>query len=384
LFARDASLWSNDMKVQQTIADRLGWIDAPTVFAERTAGLEGFGDGIIEDGFTTAVLAGMGGSSLAPDILHRTFGSQDGYLDMRILDSTDPAYVAATVDDLDPLRTLVVVASKSGTTTEAQAFFADAWARAQVALDTVGHHAYERPDRFIVVITDPGPSVEAFPHHDDLREIFLNPPDIGGRYSALTYVGLVPASLIGLDLDALLASAATMAGACRQPDPETNPGVSLGLAIGTLATLGHDKLTFLIDDDIKAFGSWVEQLLAESTGKRGVGIVPIDLEPLGAVDSYGPGIRPDLARRIQRWRTQRACGRARGGRSSGHPHHAQRSHRRGGRGMALGGRHLDRRHRDGHRPVRPAQRGGGQGAHPQAPRRGRARASRRLDRGCPG
>ena len=287
LFARDASLWSNDLKVQQTIADRLGWIDAPTIFADRTAGLEGFGDGIIEDGFTTAVLAGMGGSSLAPDILHRTFGSQDGYLDLRILDSTDPAYVAATVDDLDPLRTLVVVASKSGTTTEAQAFFADAWARAQVALDTVGHHAYERPDRFIVVITDPGPSVEAFPHHDDLREIFLNPPDIGGRYSALTYVGLVPASLIGLDLDALLASAATMAGACRQPDPETNPGVSLGLAIGTLATLGRDKLTFLTDDDIKAFGSWVEQLLAESTGKRGVGIVPIDLEPLGAVESYG-------------------------------------------------------------------------------------------------
>ena len=287
LWDRDVTLWSSDERVGAAIADRLGWLDVPTEFADRTAGLEGFGDGVDDEGFTTAIVAGMGGSSLAPDILHRTFGSQEGYLDLRVLDSTDPAFVAATVDDLDPLRTLFIVATKSGTTTEPLAFLADAWARLEKRLDEVGHHAYEGPGNFIAAITDPDKSVAAIPHHDDFRSVFLNPPNIGGRYSALTYVGLVPASLIGLDLDALLASAQAMAGACRQPDPDVNPGVSLGLAIGTLAANGRDKLTFLADPDIAAFGMWVEQLLAESTGKRGVGIVPIDHEPLGRVDQYG-------------------------------------------------------------------------------------------------
>ena len=287
LFDRDVTLWSKDPRVGTTIAERLGWLDAPAHFANQIAALEGFGDAVVDEGYTTAVVAGMGGSSLAPDVLHRTFGSQEGYPALRILDSTDPAYVSATFDDLDPLRTLVLIASKSGTTTEPNAFLADAWARAQAALDVAHHHIYENPGGFIAAITDPGRSVEAIPHHDELREVFLNPADIGGRYSALTYVGLVPASLIGLDLDALLASAALMLDACREPDPASNPGVSLGLAIGTLALAGRDKLTFLADDAISSFGAWVEQLIAESTGKHGVGIVPVDLEPLGLVDAYG-------------------------------------------------------------------------------------------------
>jgi len=288
LFDRDPSLWSEDPTVKAAIAERLGWLDAPEQFTDRIAALEGFGDGIVAAGFTTAVVAGMGGSSLAPDVLHRTFGSQDGYPALRILDSTDPAFVSATTDDLDPLFTLTIVASKSGTTTEPNAFLADAWTRAEAAMAGIRHHhAYDNGGATIVAITDPGKSVEALAHSDDFREIFLNPPDIGGRYSALTYVGLVPASLIGLDLDALLASATTMLGACRQPDPTANPGVSLGLAIGTLARDGHDKLTFLIDDELASLGGWLEQLIAESTGKHGVGIVPVDLEPLGAVDRYG-------------------------------------------------------------------------------------------------
>jgi hypothetical protein len=139
----------------------------------------------------------------------------------------------------------------------------------------------------MIAITDPGKSVEAIAHHDELREVFLNPPDIGGRYSALTYVGLVPASLIGLDLDALLTSAIAMLGACREPEPEANPGVSLGLAIGTLAKAGRDKLTFLADPAVESFGAWLEQLIAESTGKQGTGIVPVDREPLGDIASYG-------------------------------------------------------------------------------------------------
>jgi len=281
LFDRDVTLWSSDPRVGAAIAERLGWLDAPGHFADRLAALEAFGDAIVDEGYTTVVVAGMGGSSLAPDVLHRTFGSQDGYPALRILDSTDPAYVAATFDDLDPLRTLVLIASKSGTTTEPNAFLADAWAHAHTALDAVDHRAYESPGAFIAAITDPGRSVEGLAHHDDFREIFLNPPDIGGRYSALTYVGLVPASLIGLDLDALLASASAMLGACREPDPAANPGLALGLAIGILARSGRDKLTFLTDDAISSFGAWAEQLIAESTGKHGVGIVPVDLEPLG-------------------------------------------------------------------------------------------------------
>jgi transaldolase/glucose-6-phosphate isomerase len=287
LFDHDVTLWSSDPRVGAEIAERLGWLDAPIHFGERIAALEGFGDAVVTEGFTTAVVAGMGGSSLAPDVLHRTFGSQDGYPGLRILDSTDPVNVTATLDDLDPLRTLTIIASKSGTTTEPLAFLADAWARTHAALDAIRHHAYEGPGAFMAAITDPGKSLEAIPHHDEFLEVFLNPPDIGGRYAALTYVGLVPASLIGLDLDALLASAIAMLGACREPDAVLNPGVSLGLALGTLANAGRDKLTFLADDDIASFGAWAEQLIAESTGKRGTGIVPVDLEPLGAPSSYG-------------------------------------------------------------------------------------------------
>ena len=284
---RDPTLWSGNARVQAAIADRLGWLDAPTHFADQVPALEGFGEGIRDAGFTTAIVGGMGGSSLAPDVLHRTFGTADGWLDLRVLDSTDPAAVAAVVDDLDPLATLWIVASKSGTTTEPLAFQADAWDRAERALRAHDAPRNEHAGELMVAITDPGKSVEAIPHHDELREVFLNPADIGGRYSALTYVGLVPASLIGLDLDAFLASALAMAGACHEPDPGANPGLSLGLAIGTLARSGRDKLTFVADPSIDSFGAWVEQLIAESTGKHGTGIVPIDREPLGDITAYG-------------------------------------------------------------------------------------------------
>ena len=285
LFDRDASLWTNDPDVARTIGDRLGWLDAPAHFSLQAPALEGFGDGIRETGFDTAVVMGMGGSSLAPDILHRTFGTTEGYLGLRILDSTDPAAVAATVDDLDPLETLWIVASKSGTTTETLAFMADAWARVEAALEE--RRADQRPGEFFAVITDPGKSLASIPHHDELREEFLNPPDVGGRYSALTYVGLVPASLIGIDVDALLKTGATMLEACRTADARGNPGLLLGLAIGSLAKAGRDKLTFLADPGISSFGAWAEQLIAESTGKHGTGIVPVDLEPVRAIDAYG-------------------------------------------------------------------------------------------------
>ena len=284
LFDRDTSLWTDDPDVSANIADRLGWLDAPAHFTLQAAALEGFGDGIRDAGFDTAVVMGMGGSSLAPDVLHRTFGSAEGYPALRILDSTDPAAVGAVMDDLDPLETLWIVASKSGTTTEPLAFLAEAWSRVEAELEARG--ADQKPGEFIVAITDPGRSVESIPHHDDLREQFLNPPDIGGRYSALSYVGLVPASLIGLDIDALLAAGSAMLAECREPDPRANPGLLLGLVLGSLAVAGRDKLTFITDPAIGSFGAWAEQLIAESTGKHGVGIVPVDLEPARAPGAY--------------------------------------------------------------------------------------------------
>jgi transaldolase / glucose-6-phosphate isomerase len=285
LFDRDSSLWSSDPRVQASIADRLGWLDAPGHFTDHIPDLEGFGQGIVAAGFRTAVVMGMGGSSLAPEVLARTFGSKEGAVSLEILDSTDPDNVIRVMDALDPLSTLWIVASKSGTTTEPLAFQAAAWARLDEALES--HGSEQSPGELMIAITDPGKSVAAIPHHDELRETFLNPPDIGGRYSALTYVGLVPAALLGLDLDPFLANAAAMLHRSRDPEPNRNPGVSLGLALGVLARAGRDKLALLPDPEISSFGSWAEQLIAESTGKHGTGIVPVDLEPLGKPAAYG-------------------------------------------------------------------------------------------------
>src|SRR6476646_9682558 len=244
---KDTTLWSSNDRVQAAIADRLGWLDSPTHFADQIGALEGFGDGVRDAGFTTAVVAGMGGSSLAPEVLREVFGTIEDWLELRVLDTTDPAGVSAIVDDLDPLSTLWIVASKSGTTTEPLAFLADFWERAEQALRARGAKRFEHPGEFVVAVTDPDKSADSIPHHDDFREVFLSPPDIGGRSSGLSYVGLVPASLMGIDLDPLLESARAMVDACRDENPETNPGVSLGLAIGTLAKNGRDKLTLIAD-----------------------------------------------------------------------------------------------------------------------------------------
>jgi glucose-6-phosphate isomerase len=287
LVDRDPGLWSKNERVQAAIADRLGWLDSPGHFTTQVGALEAFGEAIRDAGFTAAVVGGMGGSSLAPEVFREVFGTADGWLDLRVLDSTDPATVAAVTDDLDPLSTLWIVASKSGTTTEPLAFQAYQWDRTERALRERHAKDFEHPGELMVAVTDPGKSLEAIPHHDDLREVFLNPPDIGGRYSAISYVGLVPASLIGIDLDPLLESTTAMLEACTATEPNDNPGVSLGLAIGTLAKNGRDKLTLLADPAIASLGSWLEQLLAESTGKHGTGIVPVDREPLGDLGAYG-------------------------------------------------------------------------------------------------
>ena len=284
---RDPTVWSADEIVQRAVAQRLGWLEAPFHFAEETGELVAFAQAIRVQGFSTAVLGGMGGSSLAPALLAHVFGTAAGATPVRVLDSTDPAAVAATLDDLDPTRTLFIVSTKSGTTTESLSFQAYQWERVAAALELAGVGRPTQPGDFMVAISDPQKSVQSIPHHDQLRELFLNPPDVGGRYSALTYVGLVPGALLGLDLDELLRRAREMVVACSHSDAASNPGLALGLAMGVLAKNGRDKLTFVIDRELAAFGPWVEQLIAESTGKHGVGVVPVDGEPLAAAAAYG-------------------------------------------------------------------------------------------------
>ena len=283
---RDPSVWTDQEIVQRAIATRLGWLEAPFHFADETAELEAFAAEVRDRGFTTAVLGGMGGSSLTPALLADVFGAAEDGIPVRVLDSTDPAAVAATLDDLDPTATLFIVSTKSGTTAESLSFQAYQWERTDIALEQAGIGRPTQPGDFMAAITDPDPSLRAIPHHDQLREVFLNPPDVGGRYSALTYVGLVPGALLGIDLDALLEKARAMVIACGISDPAKNPGLALGLAIGVLAKEGRDKLTFVIDRELAAFGPWVEQLIAESTGKGGVGVVPVDGEHLAGAEAY--------------------------------------------------------------------------------------------------
>ncbi len=285
LHEHDTTLWSSDPAVLEKIANRLGWLDLPVDFSGQVPALEAFGETIRDAGFTAAIVAGMGGSSLAPEVIATAFGDVEDWLTIRVLDSTDPDAVRAAWDGLDPLATLFIVGSKSGTTTETLAFQADAWQRIHDALRAHGARI-ESPGEFMVAVTDPGPSLAAIPHQDEMRGVFLNPASVGGRYSALSYVGLLPASLAGVDLDPFLASAVGMHARCMTGDPTANPGVALGATLGALAAAGRDKLTFLVDPAISALGAWLEQLVAESTGKVGTGIVPIDREPLGGPSAY--------------------------------------------------------------------------------------------------
>ena len=283
---RDTTLWSSDPAVQEKIANRLGWLDLPVDFADQIGALEAFGEVVRDADLTTAIVAGMGGSSLAPEVIATAFGDLEDWLSIRVLDSTDPAAVAAAWEGLHPLATLFIVATKSGTTTETLAFQADAWERIHEALREA-HHRFDSPGELMVAITDPGKSLGSIPHHADIPQVFLNPESVGGRYSALSYVGLVPASLAGVDLDPFLADAAAMRAACLATDPLANPGIALGATLGALAIAGRDKLTLVVDPALPSLGAWLEQLVAESTGKVGTGIVPIDREPLGAAASYG-------------------------------------------------------------------------------------------------
>jgi transaldolase/glucose-6-phosphate isomerase len=272
IWRKDHTVWKDD---PTEITNRLGWLSVMDLMHERIGELESFAEQAAADGLETAVLLGMGGSSLAPEVFARTFGTAEGALELIVLDTTHPDTIARVSGQLDMRTTLFIVASKSGTTTE-----------------TLSHSAYfwsqVRDGTHFVAITDPGTPLEILARERGFRAVFLNPDDIGGRYSALSYFGLVPAALIGAPLHELLDRAEEMATASAGMVPAAqSPGAMLGAVMGECAKAGRDKVTLFLADEIASFGNWVEQLIAESTGKEDVGIVPIVGEPLGDPSVYG-------------------------------------------------------------------------------------------------
>jgi glucose-6-phosphate isomerase len=281
IWAKDPSLWKSEPDHQQIIRNSLGWLTVMGTVRQHASGLARFAVEVGKTGVRHVLLLGMGGSSLCPDVLRVTFGEAAGFPRLAVLDTTDPASVHAFEKALDLPQTLFIVASKSGTTPEITAFYRYFFAKVR---GLKGERAGEQ----FVAITDAGTALERTGGEAKFRHVFLNPPDIGGRYSALSFFGMVPATLIGLDVLRMLDRAEEMAGACRpEVPPRENPGLWLGAVVGTLARAGRDKLTFLCSPEIASFGYWVEQLVAESTGKDGTGILPVEGEPLGGPGVYG-------------------------------------------------------------------------------------------------
>ena len=276
---KDVPVWSNDPDDQKIIHNALGWLTVTDLMQGRVKELKAFAEEVLGAGFKHAVVLGMGGSSLCPEVLRRSFGKQMDYPELLVLDSTVPAAVLAIDKQIDPKKTLFIVASKSGTTTEPQMFY---------------HYYFEKVKQLLgdkaganfVAITDPGTQLESEAKRDNFRRIFTNMADIGGRYSALSYFGMVPFAVMGGDVDSLLRRAKAAMDACSNPDVANNPGAKIGAALGALARKGRDKITFITPAPVDSLGLWIEQLIAESTGKHGKGIVPVAGEPLGDPKVY--------------------------------------------------------------------------------------------------
>jgi len=274
MWQRDGTLWAPEGTAELT--DRLGWLTIAGKLIEEAGALDDFVAGCKADGLTDAVLLGMGGSSLAPEVFRLSYGQREGGLRLHVLDSTEPLQVAAVEAEIDVATTLFLVSTKSGGTIETLSLFKY-------------FHALQGDGSHFVAVTDPGSSLVDLAEEHGFRHTFLNDSEIGGRYSALSYFGLVPAALAGIDVRPILEGAQVAEQACSDfENPEANAGLWLGLALGELARAGRDKLTFVVDDPIASFGIWAEQLVAESTGKEGRGILPIADEPLLPADAYGP------------------------------------------------------------------------------------------------
>jgi len=281
LWRKDASLWKKDAAAQKIINNAMGWLRVPEMMAEQAADLKEFANSVRGDGIKHVVLLGMGGSSLCPEVFARTFSNAKEYPKLHVLDSTVPDWIRSVERAISPKETLFIVSSKSGGTIETLSQY-------RYFLEIVRGAGVRDPGRNFVAITDAGSGLEKIGRENNFRRVFLNPSDIGGRYSALSYFGLAPAALIGMDIDALLDRAIRMthssAGCIRVGE---NAGVGLGAFLGAMQKERRDKVTFIASPAIGSFGLWVEQLIAESTGKEGTGIVPICDEPVGAPSNYG-------------------------------------------------------------------------------------------------
>ena len=278
IWRKDHTVWKPD---PAEIEDRLGWLTVPQLMRREIPALESFAREIREAGYRHVVLLGMGGSSLGPEVLRCALGSAQGYPQLIVLDSTVPAVVQGVSDAIDPANTLFLVSSKSGSTIEPNCLYA--YFRGLVD-SACGQRA---GDNFIA-ITDPGTVLERLASDAGFRRTFLNPTDIGGRYSVLSYFGLVPGALLGIDTRTLLERAETMAQECGPDRPASkNPGAWLGAAMAQMVSEGRDKLTLVTSPHIESFGLWIEQLLAESTGKEGKGIIPVVGEPHLSPEGYG-------------------------------------------------------------------------------------------------
>jgi transaldolase/glucose-6-phosphate isomerase len=281
IWKHDHTVWKPD---PAEISNRLGWLHSALSMRSDLSALNSFADDLRREGYRKALLLGMGGSSLAPEMFSKTFGTREGHLELSVHDSTDPGAVLAAARGLDAARTLFIVSTKSGGTVETLSFFKFFYNRVAAA---VGR---EQAGQHFVAVTDPGSSLVELAREYRFRTTFLNNPNIGGRYSALSYFGLVPAALLGLDLALLLDRALEAAGnsePCNCPRDGDNIAARLGVILGELARAGRDKLTIFASDPLRSFGDWAEQLIAESTGKEGRGIVPVVGEPLGAPAVYG-------------------------------------------------------------------------------------------------
>jgi len=280
IWDRDHTVWKPEPK---EISNRLGWLDIAGKMQEAVSELLSFADSVRREGYERVLLLGMGGSSLAPELFSRTFPVRPGFLPVQVLDSTDPqAVLAAGGDDLS--RTLLIVSTKSGGTVETLSFFKTFYNRLRDQRDE------DEAGRHFVAITDPGSKLADLAREKRFRRTFLNDPNIGGRYSALSYFGLVPAALMGLDLNLLLdraLSAGSNCASCNSPRQGDNLGAQLGVFMAEAALAGRDKLTFLLSPPLASFGDWVEQLIAESTGKEGRGILPVVGEAAGSPEDYG-------------------------------------------------------------------------------------------------
>lgn len=280
LWDKDPTLWRDNKTECEMIKNSLGWLSVPGPMSTKVEELSAFADEIKAAGYTNVIVLGMGGSSLAPEVLAKTFTPSEGYPKLSVLDSTDPDTIASITESIDPAKTIFIVSSKSGSTIETLSFM-------EYFFSLVSKDKGESAGENFIAITDEGSPLVAAAEEKKFRKVFINPGDIGGRYSALSYFGLVPAVIAGIDIGALLESALDEVTDCGvEVELQKNPSFFLGAVLGALFRRGRDKITFMMSDEVKALGPWLEQLLAESTGKEGVGLVPIVDEPIGEVEDY--------------------------------------------------------------------------------------------------